>query len=198
MPPIQPDTIEIRLPEWINDFLRAFPEHVHSLHDRMTLVVEAARVNASRGTGGPFAAAVFEAESGKLISLGVNLVTSAGLSILHAEILALSLAQKKTGGYDMGRQDIPVYELVTSTEPCAMCFGAILWSGVRRLVIGARSADAERIGFDEGPKRRNWKSEMAARGIEVICDVGRKGAAKVLQDYGKSGGKIYNSLHGKR
>jgi len=198
MPPLQPDTLEIRLPEWVNDFLRAFPEQVRSLHDRMSLVVEAARVNASRGTGGPFAAAVFEAESGELISLGVNLVTSAGLSMLHAEIVALSLAQKKTGCYDLGGQDMPVYELVTSTEPCAMCFGAILWSGVRRLVIGARSVDAEKIGFDEGPKSRNWKSEMAARGIEVICDVGRKAAAKVLLDYGTSGGKIYNSQHGKR
>ncbi|MEA5112513.1 MAG: nucleoside deaminase [Geobacteraceae bacterium] len=194
----QPNVIEISLPEWINDFLLGFPEHISALQDRMSLVVEAARFNVSRGTGGPFAAAVFEAESGKLVSLGVNLVTSGDMSMLHAEILALSLAQKKTGGYDLGRHNLPVYELVTSTEPCAMCFGAILWSGVRRLIIGARSADAERIGFDEGPKKRNWKSEMAARGIAVICDVERKEAVKVLRDYGMSGGKIYNSQHGKR
>jgi len=69
----------------------------------MSFVIEAAQLNISKSTGGPFAAAVFETESGKLVSLGVNLVTSEGLSILHAEIVAFALAQKKIGSYDLGR-----------------------------------------------------------------------------------------------
>jgi len=85
------------------------------------------------------AAAIFESESGRLVSLGgVNLVTSEGLSILHAETLALALAQHKPGTYDLGRYDLPAHELVTVTEPSAMCLGAIPWSGVRRLITGAR------------------------------------------------------------
>jgi hypothetical protein len=31
-------------------------------------------------------------------------------------------------------------------------FGAVPWSGVRRLACGARDEDASDIGFDEGPK----------------------------------------------
>ena len=189
----QPGVIEIKLPEWIDSFLPGYPGYISSIQDRMSFVIEAAQLNVSKGTGGPFAAAIFETESGKLVSLGVNLVTSGGLSILHAEMVAFALAQKKTGSYDLGRYDLPAHELVTSIEPCAMCFGAIPWSGVRRVIAGARDSDARRIGFDEGPKMKEWRSELEKRGIATICDVSREAAAQVLLNYSLQGGKIYNS-----
>ena len=189
----QQSVIEIKLPEWIDSFLPGYPGYISSIQDRMSFVIEAAQLNVSKGTGGPFAAAIFETESGKLVSLGVNLVTSGGLSILHAEMVAFALAQKKTGSYDLGRYDLPAHELVTSIEPCAMCFGAIPWSGVRRVIAGARDSDARRIGFDEGPKMKEWRSELEKRGIATICDVSREAAAQVLLNYSLQGGKIYNS-----
>lgn len=189
----QPGILEIQLPEWVEDFLLGRAACIAPLQDRMSLVIEAARLNVSQGTGGPFAAAVFESGSGKLVSLGVNLVVSGGLSILHAEMVAFALAQKKTGSYDLGRRDLPAHELVASTEPCAMCFGAIPWSGVRRVITGARDADARSIGFDEGPKMKGWRSELEKRGIATLCDVEREAAARVLLDYSLQGGKIYNS-----
>ena len=189
----QPGLIEIKLPEWIDSFLPGDPGYISSIEDRMSFVIEAAQLNVSKGTGGPFAAAVFQTESGKLVSLGVNLVTSGGLSILHAEMVAFALAQKKTGSYDLGRYGLPAHELVTSIEPCAMCFGAIPWSGVRRVIAGARDSDARKIGFDEGPKMKEWRSELEKRGIATICDVSREAAAQVLLNYSLQGGKIYNS-----
>jgi len=189
----QPGVIEIQLPEWITHFLQGYPDFILPVKDRMSLVIEAAQRNISEGTGGPFAAAVFEMESGKLISLGVNLVLSQGLSILHAEMLAFTLAQIKIGSYDLGRYDLPAHELVTSIEPCAMCFGAIPWSGVRRVITGGRDADARSIGFDEGPKMQDWKSELEKRGIATICDVSREAAVQVLLNYSLQGGIIYNS-----
>jgi tRNA(Arg) A34 adenosine deaminase TadA len=159
----------------------------------MLFVIEAAQLNISKGTGGPFAAAVFETESGKLVSVGVNLVTSAGLSILHAEMLALALAQRKVGTYDLGRYDVPGHDLVASAEPCAMCLGAIPWSGVRRVIVGACDSDVRAIGFDEGPKMKDWKNELEKRGIAVICDVEREAAVQVLLNYALQGGRIYNS-----
>jgi len=189
----QPSVLEIHLPEWIDSFLLGYPEYISPIPERMSLVIEAAHLNVSKGTGGPFAAAVFETGSGKLVSLGVNLVTSEGLSILHAEMVAFALAQKKIGSYDLGRYGLPAHELVTSIEPCAMCFGAIPWSGVRRVIAGARDSDARRIGFDEGPKMKRWRSELEKRGIATICDIKRELAAQVLIDYSLQGGKIYNS-----
>lgn len=191
--PFQPETLNIQLPAWLEGFLREHAGILPTTEERMALVIEAARRNVSQGTGGPFAAAVFEAGSGKLVALGVNLVVPGGLSMLHAEMLALALAQKKTGSYDLGRPGFPAHELVTSTEPCAMCFGAIPWSGVRRVVTGARDADARSVGFDEGPKMATWRKELEQRGIATLCDVGREAAAQVLRDYAASGGKIYNS-----
>lgn len=113
--------------------------------------------------------------------------------MLHAEILALALAQKKLGSYDLGKHDMPPHELVTSSEPCAMCLGAIPWSGVRRVVIGARDSDVREIGFDEGPKIETWRNELERRGIVILCDVERDAAVQVLRSYSQRGGKIYNS-----
>ena len=189
----QPKVIEIQLPGWIERFLTGHPDSIPSIQDRMSLVIEAAQRNISEGTGGPFAAAVFEMESGRLVSLGVNLVLSQGLSILHAEMVAFALAQKKIGSYDLGRYDLPAHELVTSIEPCAMCFGAIPWSGVRRVITGARDADARGIGFDEGPKMKDWRSALEKRGIATLCDISREAAAQVLLNYSLQGGIIYNS-----
>lgn len=193
----QPKVIEIKLPEWIDRFLTGYPDCIPSIQDRMAFVIEAAQRNISEGTGGPFGAAVFEMESGRLISLGVNLVLSQGLSVLHAEMVAFALAQKKIGSYDLGRYDLPSHELVTSIEPCAMCFGAIPWSGVRRVIAGARDADARSIGFDEGPKMKDWRGELEKRGIATICDVSRDAAAQVLLNYSLQGGIIYNSREAK-
>ena len=83
--------------------------------------------------------------------------------------------------------------MVASTEPCAMCFGAIPWSGVTRLVCGARDEDARRIGFDEGPKLPDWRKALQKRGIRVTRDVLREEAVAVLDLYVDLGGPIYNA-----
>jgi tRNA(Arg) A34 adenosine deaminase TadA len=139
---------------------------------------------------------VFEMESGRLVAAGVNLVVYEGCSIRHAEMIALMLAQKSVGTFDLGAVGIPGCELVTSAEPCAMCLGAIPWSGVRRLVSGARGEDVEAIGFDEGSKPDGWGGELERRGIEVIRDCCRDEAVAVLREYAGKGGPLYNSRGG--
>jgi tRNA(Arg) A34 adenosine deaminase TadA len=161
-----------------------------SVEERMRFAIGLARQNIENRTGGPFGAAVFEADTGKVVSVGVNLVETSNCSLAHAEMLALSLAQQALGTYDLGRGKT-VYELVTSTEPCAMCLGAIPWSGVRRVVCGAHGEDAGAIGFDEGAKPTDWVGELRRRGIEVIRDVLREESQAVLQQYAASGGHIY-------
>ncbi len=155
------------------------------------------RENVERGSGGPFAAAVFDPQRGMLVAPGVNLVMPASCSSAHAEIVALSVAQQVTGTHDLGAAGLPPLELVSSTEPCAMCMGAVPWSGVRRLVCCARGEDAEAIGMDEGAKPTDWEAALAARGISVVRDVCRTEAAAVLRDYAAQGGPIYNgrALH---
>ncbi len=190
-----PDVV-LRLPDWVAAFLpdpdRAFP----SAEDRMDLAVELARLNVEHGTGGPFGAGVFERESGRLLSLGVNLVVPARCSSAHAEIVAIAIAQEVLGHYDLGSTPAPTYELVASTEPCAMCLGAVYWSGVRGLVCGARDEDARAVGFDEGPKPPDWVQSLERRGIAVLQDVLRDRARAVLVQYRDAGGPLYNARQG--
>ncbi|UWX58465.1 nucleoside deaminase [Chlorobaculum sp. MV4-Y] len=183
------------MPEWLERYASTY-DPLPSLEARMRFVIDASRKNVEEGSGGPFAAAVFEIGSGQLVSLGVNLVFTQKSSILHAEMVAIALAQKQLDAYDLGSPDMPAHELVTSTEPCAMCFGAIPWSGIRHLVTGAFSEDAKAIGFDEGPKPENWTEELEARGIRVTTCVEREAAREVLQLYARTGGHIYNSRKG--
>ena len=191
------DSLLITPPDWLIAYARETAPLV-SIEARMSRVIGAARENITRGDGGPFAAGVFERDSGKLVALGVNMVATAGLSVLHAEIMALSLAQKKLGSFDLGGEGLAAHDLVTSAAPCAMCLGAVPWSGVTRLIAGARGEDVEAVGFDEGAKPADWERTLTARGIEVVGDVLRAEAAAVLRDYAERGGQIYNPAHFKR
>ena len=159
----------------------------------MRLVIGLAATNVGKGTGGPFGAAVFEHRSGRLIAVGVNLVESTQCSHAHAEMVAIANAQQAVKTFNLGAPSLPEHELVTSCEPCAMCYGAIPWSGVRRVLCGARASDAEAIGFDEGAKPKNWVGEFKRRGIAVVRDLCRTEAVAVLQRYHAGGGAIYGT-----
>jgi len=104
----------------------------------------------------------------------------------------LMLAQKRLGCFDLSAPGLPACELVSSAEPCAMCYGALHWSGVRRLAFGALGEDVSAIGFDEGCKPADWIKALAERGIEVVSGLLREEARAVLQDYQRQGGVIYN------
>jgi tRNA(Arg) A34 adenosine deaminase TadA len=156
-----------------------------------------------------------------LVSIGMNRVVTLGNSTLHGETVAIQLAQRRVGSYtlrldegggdgsgdeglywDEGNEHQPSnqptskrqrqFELFTSCEPCAMCLGATLWSGVTRIVCGATKDDAQSIGFDEGPVFEESYKHLEKAGIQVTRNVLRAEAAKVLQRYGCGCGPIYN------
>ena len=184
-------TVTMTLPEWIGPFIASRPSVVPLVEDRVQFVLDLATEHVSQQTGGPFAAAVFRADSHELVAVGVNLVVPAKSPIAHAEVVAFSFAGRAVGNYDLSAAG-PT-ELVTSTEPCAMCLGAVHWSGVARLVISARDEDARASGFDEGHKPAHWVAAFTDAGIDVERDVLRASGAAVLQAYVDSGGTIYNA-----
>ncbi|AQQ70381.1 Guanine deaminase [Limihaloglobus sulfuriphilus] len=180
----------IEMPQWL---LPACGNYVQTtnIEAQMRFVIELSKMNVSYETGGPFGAAVFELETGRLLSAGVNRVVPLSSSILHAEMTALLFAQQSLGSYSIsaaGREAV----LVSSCEPCAMCMGAIPWAGLSALVCGARDEDARKAGFDEGDKPQGWVEKLENRGIKVTQDVLRDEAAKVIRDFALSESKIYN------
>lgn len=180
----------LALPHWLESFVEEWPDPLKTADQRMLLAVSLSAENVRHGTGGPFGAIVVEDHTSRLIGAGVNLVTTAELSIAHAEIVAISLAQSANNQWNLGHEtDV---QLVTSCEPCAMCFGAVPWSGVTSLVWGATREDAEAAGFDEGDKPPNWVQSLENRGIRTQADVRRKEAAAVLKNYARKAGAIYH------
>ena len=69
----------------------------------------------------------------RVVARGRNLVTSTSDPTAHAETVALRHA-----GEQLGHTDFSNLTLYTTFEPCPMCCGAILASGVHTLVMGAR------------------------------------------------------------
>jgi tRNA(Arg) A34 adenosine deaminase TadA len=184
----------VSLPPWVEQFIETAPGVFRDVDEQMRFVIALARLNVQHGTGGPFAAAVFDGKGG-LVAPGINMVTASNCSVFHAEIVAIMLAQKALARYDLSDGGRQRYDLVATTEPCAMCFGAVPWSGVQQLVCGARDEDARAIGFDEGPKLPDWVSALNSRGITVQRDVLREEASAVLREYVAAGGVIYNAGH---
>ena len=69
----------------------------------------------------------------RVVARGRNLVTSTSDPTAHAEMVALRHAGKQ-----FGHTDFSNLTLYTTFEPCPMCCGAILASGVHTLIMGAR------------------------------------------------------------
>lgn len=181
------------MPGWIDAAVADFSGPLETDEDRMALAVALSRLNIERG-GGPFGAVVFAGT--RIAAAGVNRVLDTGFSIAHAEIVALMRAQHRGRGDGPaaggGSGDLAAgLSLVTTTEPCCQCFGAVVWSGIDRLVCGATTDDAEAIGFDEGPKPDAWPETLERRGIAVNLRVRRDEARAVLNEYARRGGPIY-------
>lgn len=185
MAPREDSEIVITVPAWVDETVQSFG-HLVDDESRARLVVRLARMNSERG-GGPFGAAVFLGEN--FVAAGVNRVLETQLSIAHAEVVALMRAQQLLAG--TGLPATGPYTLVTSTDPCCQCFGALIWSDVERLVCAAHTEDAEAAGFDEGPKPSDWVQILEGRGVAVTRSVLREHARRVLDDYRLRGGRIY-------
>jgi tRNA(Arg) A34 adenosine deaminase TadA len=189
---MKPTSLTLSFPDWHGSLLKKFSFPLETVESRMRFAIALSRENIVQKTGGPFGAAVFNAHTHELISCGVNRVVPLNCSIAHAEMIALSLAQKKFASFNLKSPGVPEMELVTTTEPCAMCLGAIPWSGIKKIVCGATDADARAVGFDEGCKPDNWIKVLQNCGISVLTSICNKEAVEVLREYGMSGEVIYN------
>lgn len=185
------------LPAWAVSRLAEVPPNLKTPEERMEAVLRFSGENFRRDTGGPFAAAVFEEPTGRLISIGVNRVIPTNCSSAHAEVMALSLAQQRLGTYDLGGPGMAAHQLVVNWCPCVMCFGAVLWSGIRSLVIAGSGPLLEEItGFDEGPIHPAWREELTRRGIALQENILHQQAVEQFRKFAASGRVVYNARRG--
>jgi len=100
-----------------------------------------ARKNLKEVKGGPFGACIVKND--KVISLARNTVLT-GDATAHAEINAIRSASRKLKTFDLSG-----CEIYSTTEPCPMCFSAIHWAGIKRIIYGTTITDVKKLGFRE-------------------------------------------------
>jgi len=126
-------------------------------HERfMRLAIDEARAGAAMGEQ-PFGAAVVI--DGEVVCTTRSLKVSMSDTTAHSETRAISVATQK-----LGRREIPEAVFYCTCEPCPMCCGAILNSGIKTMVIGARNRhikQAARLAF-------NFKDYTVERFAEMV------------------------------
>lgn len=177
--------VHITLPDWLAEEV-ALDACYADDNQKMALAIRLSARNIRETSGGPFGAALFT-ESGQLLGVGVNRVVEQNCSLAHAEMMAFASSQQRLQQFRLNQSGERVI-LASSSQPCAMCYGASFWAGIDAILIGARADDVQQLaGFDEGPLPTDWMGEWQRRGISVQCDVLRDEACAVLKAYGESG-----------
>ena len=186
--------VHLTLPAWVHEFVD--PSRIYASDaDKVALAIALSQQNVEAGSGGPFGAAVFGPDH-RIVAIGVNRVLPHSCSVAHAEMMAYMLAQQRTQRARLNRDDNDApcgpMTLATSSQPCCQCYGATIWAGIDRLLIGARAEDVMALTeFDEGPLPADWIGELEKRGIAVTRDIERDAACDVLRAYGAGGGQRY-------
>lgn len=186
--------VHLTLPAWVHDAVDT-ARNYDTDHDKVALAIALSQGNVDHASGGPFGAVVFGPDH-RIIAAGVNRVLPHTCSVAHAETMAYMLAQQRTQRARLNRdaddRAVGPIVLATSAQPCCQCYGATVWAGIDRLLIGARAEDVMALTeFDEGPLPADWVGELEKRGISVTRDIARDAACAVLRAYGEGGGARY-------
>ena len=141
----------------------------------------------TKNDSGPFVAAIYDNE-GNLVVKVANSVVNEQCSNNHAEMNAIKAAEKKLGTYDLAPYNLKLY---VTAEPCIMCVGGIMWSGIKEVYYGVPSKTVEEItGFDEGFKP-HWFKEFKKRGIVVYGNIEPELGEQELHRYMNDGKEVY-------
>ena len=127
----------------------------------MALAICKAKEGVGKGQT-PFGACV--ARKGRAIAVSHNTVWLSNDITAHAEMNAIRAACRKLGSIDLSGCTI-----YSTCEPCPMCFSAIHWAGIKKIISGAYISDAKMAGFNEltisnGTMKRCGKSDIVIAG----------------------------------
>lgn len=108
----------------------------------MQAALAVARESVGQGVGGPFGACIVR--DGVILATAGNRVLQDHDPTAHAEVRAIRLACA-----ELGTHLLEGAEIYSTTEPCPMCFSAIHWARIGRIVFGTGIADVAALGFNE-------------------------------------------------
>lgn len=125
--------------------------------------------------GGPFGSVVVR--DGKIVGRGHNMVVKNNDPTCHGEVMAIRDACAAEGSFSLKG-----CEIYTTSEPCPMCLGAILWAGIEKVYYGCNIADAEDIGFADSDF---YKVLKGGKKSFDMSEENREECLKLFDDYKK-------------
>lgn len=155
------------------------------MSEPMRLAIEKARETMNKNIGGPFGAAILDA-NGNILAVSSNRVLGDHDPTAHAEITAIREACKKLGTHDLSS-----CVLYATGYPCPMCLGAIIWANIKKCYFGCNPADAEEIGFRDDFIYRFIKD--GCKDIEILefVENQREGCLELFKEYHEKQKEIY-------
>ena len=117
----------------------------------------------------PFGALIVNEHGEVIVEALNNAVRPRGDPTQHAETVACAAAAQMLGDAELARST-----LYTSTEPCAMCAGAIYWTGIGRVVFALAESGLLRFtgSHEENPTLDLPCREVFARGQRPVLVMG--------------------------
>jgi guanine deaminase len=108
----------------------------------MRRALEEVRAHLRAMAGGPFGACLVG--GAEVLAVAHNTVLKDQDPTCHAETTAIRLAAHRLQSYDLSG-----CEIYSTTEPCPMCFAAIHWARISRVVYGTAIGEVAQLGFNE-------------------------------------------------
>ncbi len=149
----------------------------------MRLALDACRKGIDAGQS-PFGACI--ARDGDMLSCSHNQVWASTDPTAHAEVQAIRDACRRLDTVHLCGATV-----YSTTEPCPMCFAAIHWARIERIVYAADIADAQRFGFNELPISNARMADLGGTAPVVVGGVLRAEAIELYRLWQSAGGRAY-------
>lgn len=138
----------------------------------MKEAIKEAQAGIRAGHGGPFGSVVVR--NGKIIGRGHNEVVKNHDPICHGEVMAIRDACKNIDDFSLKG-----CEIYTTSEPCPMCLGAIMWANIENVYYGCTIADSEDIGFRDN----DFYKVLRGEGGIGLNELDRDACLEVFAEY---------------
>ena len=138
----------------------------------MRIAIEEAAKGGSEGNSAVGSVIV---RDGNIVAVGKNLVKSTNDPTAHAETVAL-----REAGTAQGHPDMTGCTLYTTFQPCPMCSGALIISGVATVVMGARPNPGE---GRYAPYSIELLFEQAGSKIEIVNGILARECLEIRQEW---------------
>ena len=147
--------------------------------------IKQARKTMNENIGGPFGAAVIDAD-GTILSITSNSVLGDHDPTAHAEMNAIREACKVKGTHDL--TGCVIY---ATGYPCPMCLSAIIWANIKTVYYGCTPADAEEIGFRDDFIYNFIQDGLKDETILEIKENQRQDCLTLFKEYDEQSKEIY-------